>query len=222
MTRVAICLCVLSLTMVTVADTEKTVREEAITFSGMRVILYTDGTWAAKAVAEPNTILFRGVPWGASRARIKEAEAREPMYENEKGMGFHDSIGGLEVGCIYLFASDTFVRGRYSFLTQHSNANWYCTEFEVIEAKLREKYGEPVESKRIWQSTSYREDPERWGTGIAMGVGTWYSEWTVGPVTIGHMLQGDNGKIDHRVEYSHQELSKIENALQAEKDRSRL
>ena len=47
--------------------------EEAITFSGKRVILKEDGTWEYKKIQDVNEVMFRGIPWGQDAGLIKKS-----------------------------------------------------------------------------------------------------------------------------------------------------
>lgn len=196
--------------------------EEAITLSGRRVILNDDGTWKYKIVKEPNEVLFRGVPWGATQETIKKHFPRKPIFEQDNLVIYEDHLRNLKVHVGFVLANKHFVRGMYRFQEQHTNNELFFSDYDQVKPLLWEKYGEPKEEEKLWLSDFFKDDPQRWDTALAMGQLAVYSKWLMNDVTIVHSLRGDNFEVEHVIEYSHKAMGIIEDALRKEEDKSKL
>jgi hypothetical protein len=215
-------LALMTLSSIGGSTAEKTLEEEAVTFSGQRVVLYKDGTWAPKNQGKPQAILFRGVKWGASVEEVKLVVKAEPVNTGANLLVYSDSIGGLNVQCVFLFAKNQFVRGKYCFTVEHADKNAFLTDFEAADALLKDKYGAPEKHEVQWRNDLYKRDPQNWGMAVATGRLSLCSTWKIGEVQVIHVLTGDNYRIEHEIEYSHDAMYLIENALQQEADRDKL
>ena len=204
------------------ADGGKTIEEEAITLSGRRVLLYQDGTWAAKQSSEEKEIRFRGLPWGTSLEAAKGQFEKEPTLADDAHLIYEETLATLDAGCYLIFVEDRFVRGGYRFTQRHSNKNDYLADFARVDQALRGKYGEPPEHDILWRNDLYRDDPESLGMAVAIGHLSRWSSWTTGSVTITHGISGDNFEILHVVEYTHKNMSDLESAVRMEEDQAKL
>ena len=107
-----------------------------------------------------------------------------------------------------------------SFLEKNKNAFLY--DFTLIDNLLKEKYGKKSNHDKIWLNDLYKDIPQDYGMAISVGHYVIQSEWTIGEVTICHVLRGDNFDIKHSVEYSHKTMSDLETALKKEEDKAKL
>lgn len=188
---------------------EKQVVSEAITLDGKRVVLYTNGTWEFDTPTDPNEVLFRQIPWGATEETVRSAMKMTPSSEQQDVLIYRDSIGAYPVSCIFFFANGHLVSGRNDFDEVYN--------FDAIEALLVKKYGEPAEHHKDFADFLNEDARNDLGFALAAGGVTIHSQWKLGEVTIRHELgsRGDSGVV-HDIGYRHEEMSVIENALREE------
>jgi hypothetical protein len=200
----------------------KEVVEEAITLSGQRVTLYKDGSWEYRKAKEPNEVLFRNVPWGATADEVKRLMKETPLFDRTPAIVYEDTVGNLQAHCVFGLAGGRFVRGQYQFAEEHTNPNGFLSDFSRIDTLLTKKYGKPSRSERIWNSDLYKDDPNRWGMAVKTGRLVIASEWKMGQVTVTHMLRGDNFKEDHKITYSRDDMEALERSIDEQEDQKKL
>jgi hypothetical protein len=196
--------------------------EEAITLSGQRVTLYKDGSWEYKKAKDPNEIVFRNIPWGATADEAKRLMKDTPLFDTDILIAFADTVDNLKAHCVLGLAGGRFVRGQYQFAETHANDNLFLSDFDRIDTLLAKKYGKPSRSGRTWRDNIYRDDPNNWGMAVKTGRLTVYSEWRAGQVTVTHGLRGDNFKVDHGIEYRRDDMEILERSIQEQEDQKKL
>ena len=180
-------------------------------------------------VNEPNQpkekkILFQNIPWGCSEKVVREKMGDPNSMSPDKVClsYFPRKVCGLNATYIFLIKKDQFLRAKIGFLESHINDNLYLDDFKKIDVTLTEKYGPCTGHFEFWKNELYKDDPSHWGFAMSMGDLVWASKWVIGDVTIIHMADGDNFDISHVIEYSEKHMSKIEDAIDKEKEESQL
>jgi len=192
-------------------------QETAITESGKKVLLNSDGTWKYIEISEKNGATFRKVPWGLSKEDVKKIENKEVAYENDKALWYSTSLAGLKCSAIYVFAADKFIRGRYYIDESHSNNNDYIDDYDKLKQLLKEKYGEPLEDKQIWKDDLYKNDYSEWGIAVASGKMFYYATWENEDSKIEIQLWGDNFRVKETIDYTSKIFGDLENQLNNQK-----
>ena len=174
------------------------------------------GMTSMSAVAEEYT--FRRTAWGMSKEQVKEAE-KEIAYESETILGYEGGILEFDCRIGYIFTGGKLVRAKYIVEEEHSNDNQYITDYKTLRTALSKKYGEPLESNRIWLNDLYEDDPQRWGFAVSIGHMRDHTRWETPQTIIFLALQGDNYEILLAIEYTSKELRELE---QKEKEKQSL
>lgn len=161
---------------------------------------------------------FRLTRWGMSKAQVKNAESSKFIREEKLGGAMkgleclvcQDNIAGLDCLIVYYFAENRLTRARYLFTEDHSNNNLYISDFEIVKSQLSQKYGQPIRDELIWSNDLYKDDSSHYGMAIAIGHLQYVVEWSLPETYIQVLLQGDNFKINHWVEYIGKAFRKFE------------
>jgi len=149
---------------------------------------------------------FRKATWGMTRNQVKATESGKIMRDSENALAYKGSVGNADVLIFFFFVSDKLVRGKYSFLTEHTNKNEFISDFERIKSTLKDKYGDPQKDETFWSNELYKDEPENWGMAIAVGDLSYYTTWENENTDIVLALDGDNYEISLVVEYSSKAL----------------
>ncbi len=200
----------------------KELAEEAITLSGQRVMLYKDGSWEYKRTKDPNEVLFRGVPWGATADEVRRQIKEKPLFDGEALVAFADTVGSLKAHCVFKLVGGRFVRGQYQFAEEHVSSNLFFEDFDQIDALLSKKYGKPATTEKVWKEDLFKDRPDKWGRAVEAGHLMVHSQWRAGQVTITHLLHGDNFKVTHRMEYKRDDMETLEHSIREQEDQKKL
>jgi hypothetical protein len=102
--------------------------QKAITDTGEKVILNSDGTWAYDTQpVEPELGKkpdFRSAFWGDSMETVKEHEEGEPVHETTDILGYKESVAGLKMLVGYIFTQNKLTRAKY--IVQDSGQAHQC------------------------------------------------------------------------------------------------
>lgn len=215
----------------------------ATTDDGRRVALRVDGSWefaadvtdellaeatgessqpAEKKPAAGDEYDFRKARWGMSKKKVKATEKGKPAFEEGNLLGYKASVAGKDALAGYIFAGDVLVRSAYLFDIKHTNDTDYITDYKELKKLLTEKYGKPSRDEVIWKDDLYRDKPSKWGMAVATGGLIYFAEWKTGRTEVFLSLMGDNFDIKLKVEYSSNELQKIEEEEKKKKNLSDL
>lgn len=152
---------------------------------------------------------FRETTWGMNKEQVKKAESSK-FFKEDKGTGavkgldllfYQDNITGLDCFIIYFFAENKLVIARYFIKEDHSNRNFYISDFKDIKNQLIQKYGKPKKDDITWLNDLYKDDPSHYGMAISIGHLRYSTEWDLPLTEIQLMLSGDNYKISLWVDY---------------------
>jgi hypothetical protein len=163
-----------------------------------------------KETSGEQTVLFGGVPWGASRDQVIAAMGKQPTYADNNTVIFDDHISGMPVHAVFFLADDQLTRGKYIFTTRHPMENTYLEKFGDIEKILAKKYGEPAVSDTTWNNNMFKYVYKDYGLAVSLGHMSMLAGWKIGCVKLSHTLSGGNGQIQHGMEYYHLKMLSIE------------
>lgn len=166
---------------------------------------------------------FRGIEWGASKEAVIEKEGK-PVQEQGGAvevLAYQDTLINLDWFAGFVFANNKLVRGAYLLNEKHSNNNLFIQDYEAVKKALTEKYGEPIADNKTFSDDLYRDDPERWGTAIAVGRLKMGATWQTGTEEIVLLLSGDNFEVKLAINYVSNDLGHLEDEAkkQSEKDK---
>lgn len=165
-----------------------------------RDIIKVAKNFDGKVTAKSKTS-FRKTRWGMSRDQVKHAETAKLLKESGDRFFYDVRVGGLEAFLIYEFIKDKLVAAKYTFYEKHSNRNNYLTDYSSIKKILKNKYGEPIKENTYWDNDLYKDDYQSFGTAVAVGHLSKFSEWKAPDTQIMLSIYGDNFEITHSVEY---------------------
>jgi hypothetical protein len=106
---------------------------------------------------------FRKATWGMTQAQVTATEpARPGDVRSSNGETIVEygplKMGALDVRVLYIFARDKLVRGRVLFEADHSEANDFIADFQLIEPLLKEQYGNPGDDRAIWVDDATQDE----------------------------------------------------------------
>lgn len=189
-----------------------------VTTEGEEIILREDGTYEIGKVDPPEKETddvagsgFRGVPWGASVAQVKEHEEWELKKESEGSLFFNGTLLTREVNAVYLFTDGILTRACYLFVHPRMNKTLYVQDFSEVIDVLTRKYGEPEKDDWFWFNDRYRDKPSEYGMAIQLGHLARHAEWQLEDTMIQAMLSGENFEVTFVVFYdSLEHLDQVE------------
>ena len=199
-------------------------QEKAITESGKTVLLKEDGSWEYVIDSNESTAKefdFRKTKWGDSVEKVKSSETATivPEINDPNILGFTGSVAGLEGLIGYYFVNGKLWKGAYIFSETPSNRNMFIQDYSTIKNILIEKYGEPKDDDINWLNDLYTDDSSDYGLAVSIGHLNFYCLWEIGGTKIQMVLNGDNYKISHRLEYNNESLKKL--AIEEQKKASK-
>ena len=156
---------------------------------------------------------FRNVNWGMTKEEVKQIETIKFEEENDNMLIYSTRISNLDAILFYVFVGNKLTKAGYLFTEEHSNDNLFIDDFKKIDALLIKKYGAPDAQEITWKNDLYKNDPQYWGTAIAMGYLSYYTGWQNDKTYIEHDLYGDNFKITHKILYVSKELQDYEKKI---------
>jgi hypothetical protein len=187
----------------------------AITKDGREVILKTDGTW--EYLSGGNRLLssissggFRKSRWGMSPDEVKAAETADLLREGDGLIIYDGKVLGLDCAILYILVHDQLVRAKYVVTAEHSNKTAYLSDFDSLKEMLTKKYGEPAQDNVYWKNDLYRDDYSEWGMAVSIGHLSFFTTWDMDETTVILALNGDNFEINLNIEYTSNELGRLE------------
>lgn len=156
-----------------------------------------------RGVAEATSPIdgFRGIPFGASRARVRASEGASPAVDNRRHLAYDVTAGGLPALAIFEFEGGELVGGGYSFTAVRYDPGALISDFEDVETFLRAEYG-PGTDRTRWFNDLFRSSRGDWGTALSLGQVRFEREWRHGDRGVLHKLERDaDGDLTHIVLY---------------------
>jgi hypothetical protein len=165
---------------------------------------------------------FRQVRWGMTPTQVKASEKIKPDGENADGIVYPVQIAGLDASLFYRFVQSTLVDAHYGFLVRHTNGGAYLDDFDGVKKLLTEKYGKPVLDDQVWENDLYKDDPQNWGTALAVGHLHCRARWETPTTIISEVIWGDNFEIHFAVMYQGKAFLTLAAAADKDKDKDGL
>lgn len=170
---------------------------------GREFVVSEDGVCTPKPT-KPRSGGFRGATWGMSIPEVKKIEGITPTAETDSGLFYADqSVANIPATVHYSFINGSLASGAYIATQQHTHRPQHISEYKTVEALLTAKYGAPSRSKTVWHDSTFKHQPDQWGTALALGHLTMGSQWTADDTEISMLLSGGDFKVTLTVLYTH-------------------
>ena len=145
---------------------------------------------------------FRETLWGMSIDEVIKKEG-EPDVKDATMLIYNDKyIGKKHCSIGFVFSDNKLVRAKYLFDEKHSNKNLYLDDFEDISKLLVMKYGKSHNEGEVWKNELFKDDEDSYGLAVSKGDLILYQKWRLKRTNIVHIMDGDNFKTIHEIEYS--------------------
>lgn len=167
-------------------------------------------------MVDPQPDIF-GMTWGMSKADVARVN-QESLAHSPNSISYKTTVGGEDAAALLSFVDDRLSSVVYILHAEHANTGPYPSDFEGIDALLKDKYGKADLSGPEWADDLYKDDRSQWGMAVATGRMQMRSEWRTPRTKITHLLTGDNYKVNHYIGYESRELKlAAKQATEAEK-----
>ncbi len=182
--------------------------------SGSHIVLASDVTPTPELSEEDSSQIaidgFRGYAWGTSLADIVNAELTSSMvsgvdYTLSNNVLFilDGEVSNYKTNVGYFFDS-ALKLGKAAYLLDEEHIDYYnyYEDYCNLEELYETKYGTPAKQEAVWTNDLYKENKEDWGTALAAGHVTFYTEWEDSDGNSILMENfGDNAQIYTRITY---------------------
>lgn len=183
---------------------------EAITVDAKKVILHENGKWEYKKLENSSKKFdFRKTSWGMSKEEVKKSESGV-IVKDDSVLAYNANIAGINSIVAYIFIEDRLVRAKYIFVQDYEDKNIYISNFQTFKNIITNKYDTPINDQSYWSNEMYKNREDDWGTAIALGHLSYYSNWKSGSTDIKLTLSGNNYKFHFSTEYTSLELADLE------------
>lgn len=129
--------------------------------------------------------------------------------ENMSIMIWQGTILGMNALIIGHFIDNKLYRVNYKYLRQHTNENYWITDYYKIRDAFEKKYGKPKKDEVNWNNELYLGDKAKYGFAVSIGHVNLFSEWLKSRTRIQCVLQGENYECHLKSGYANIELEKI-------------
>ena len=163
----------------------------------------SDGTWIDVLTSETSVPVlggFRGMPWGASRQQVREAERESPDVDDDDYLAFAVTILQRPFLAVYTFEDESLVSGRLIQNADHASDLAFLAEYDQLVDLLSQKFGRS-DSTEYWNEDLYKDEPQRWGFAVSVGHYSRFAKWTTTDTDIVAGLHGDNYEIKLGVDF---------------------
>lgn len=142
-----------------------------------------------------------GLPWGASVARVLQAQSGTVIVHGADRLITHDRLEALDVATTYRFDNDGLAAISALSRARHPERNRYIDDFMRLRRQLSTRWGAPRIDERAWRNDMFRAQPQRWGDAVAAGHLVYYTEWRAGDTEIVMTLKSERLQVSHEVVY---------------------
>lgn len=142
-----------------------------------------------------------GLPWGASMARVLEAQPGTEIVRGGDRLITHDRLAALDVAVTYRFDDRGLAAVSALSRARHPERNAYIDDFVRLRQRLRARWGEPHVDGRAWRNDLFRDRRGRWGDAVAAGHLVYYTEWRAGDTEVVMTLKSARLQVSHEVVY---------------------
>ncbi len=144
---------------------------------------------------------FRGFVWGLDRNSVREFETAEFLGPIEDVLVYRGKDFGFKSYIQYYFYGEKLGRAIVLYNDNNSNPQDYLNDYISVQNKISRLYGPPTSDNVIWNDDNYRDDPERWGQAMLMGIVEFVSVWSTPTSVIQLELKGRDMKPNFRAVY---------------------
>jgi hypothetical protein len=146
---------------------------------------------------------IRNSSWGDSISAVKlneKVDFKDVSTDGITILYYDTEVGGLSVSIAFLFINDKLFKVRYLFDEEHADEDGYLTDYLSVKKLLDSKYGDSDTQQR-WNNDLYKSDTQKYGFATSIGHVVFQDDHENEKTNIIHVLQGDNYKIKHVVDY---------------------
>lgn len=161
---------------------------------------------------------FRKSAWGDTPESVIAIEG-EPSSKLNNGdrLVYQTTLSGHEAMVFFDFFDRKLAVGSYVMSDKHTDANQFIDDYDALAQALRIKYGAPSSHEITWKSNLFKKDREHWGVAVGAGQMHMIEAWHLADVSIMHLLEGDNAKINHILWYKSVEMQPLIDETEAAK-----
>ncbi|MEW6144519.1 MAG: hypothetical protein AB1598_05820 [Thermodesulfobacteriota bacterium] len=137
---------------------------------------------------------FRAATWGMSKAEVKAAERKQPLYEDEGSLTFDGRYKGQFVYITYQFKDDKLYRAGVLYSQKHDSDSKYLENYENLKSAITKEYGAPVidGEKQLNPGAVIEKDKE--AEAVCRGDLMYGAQWNVPGSMVVLMIRGDGKK----------------------------
>ena len=146
---------------------------------------------------------FRKTTWGMSQSQVKSSESDKLVNETSDLLVYKTTLASFDAYVGYIFAGGKLTRAKYIVAENHSNNNDYISDYDMLNALLKKKYGNPIEDETYWKTDSpFKNDKSFWGYAISQGDLVLYSTYRTSNTEIKIMLSAEDFNLINEIQYS--------------------
>ncbi len=126
-------------------------------FFGTMIVLSLVFLMYSTSYAAPAPEGFVGVPWGATRAQVKQTMSERGWMrlttDSPASEAFRGAFNGMPGQLEFVFAGESFVEGKADLLARvpERNISFTAKKYEETVKILTEKYGPPNDGEACWK-----------------------------------------------------------------------
>jgi hypothetical protein len=137
-------------------------------------------------------ITFRNSGWGMNFEQVKTAETEAVQLDSSESEGailYKTNLDSLDTRILYSFFEGELYRASY--MVNVSDNLGMFTEYDNLKTMLSEKYGSPIEDRKLWEGVLFKNSPESWDTAVATDKLRLITTWETDNTEIAMLLYGD-------------------------------
>lgn len=137
--------------------------------------------------------------WGSPRASFLE-KLGAPARESEQMLAYPIKFEGYLSTIVFLFTLDSFSRSVVQFEETYADASGYFDEYMLVDQRLAQTYGQPVQRAAIWSNPELKSEQTKWPLALVRGDVVFGTVWQIDGVKVIHSLKSDGlGRATHRL-----------------------
>lgn len=145
--------------------------------------------------------------WGMTQDEVRQVY-RDVANVTPHKLGQGRSVATLDALTLFLFGERGLANVTVAFRVNHyTDYQGYVRDYERVNEKLRNKYGESATEGATWNSEIFREDQAAWGLALFNGDVVFATSWAPPGTIIAHTLSRTLAGIEHSIVYESTELA---------------
>ncbi|RMG85085.1 MAG: hypothetical protein D6714_06660 [Bacteroidetes bacterium] len=158
---------------------------------------------------QAQTYHFRGLEWGATRAKVKQTEKARFVLERDNFLEYQSVLGDYDATLTYYFTvEDQLMGAKYTIHNRFSNPQHHFEEFAFFESLLSEKYGTPVKRSVITPKQDPK-DENLYTSLLKEGNFSQETRWETPETEVRLILSGEGDQVILTIEYFSRKLTTL-------------